>query len=151
MNNDDYISYFVNTPVSCVNYCDGLGRCFRFICIYACAAVFLSCYRIFDEWSFIYRRTRVCVAVSAGREREPCKNGWTDRHTNWVMVSWEPKKTICYVEVQTPTKKGLVRVILGHAEICLRLIISKSQTYSQGGNSDAALGYPGTSTVGTCS
>jgi len=32
------------TPVPSVNYCDGLGRCFRFVCIYACAAVFLCCY-----------------------------------------------------------------------------------------------------------
>jgi len=32
--NDDYI-------VPSVNYCDGLGRCFRFVCIYAFAAVFL--------------------------------------------------------------------------------------------------------------
>ena len=28
-----------------VNYCDRLGRCFRFVCIYACTAVFLCCYR----------------------------------------------------------------------------------------------------------
>jgi len=28
-----------------VNYCDGLGRCFRFVCICACTSVFLCCYR----------------------------------------------------------------------------------------------------------
>ena len=47
MNKDDYIIYFVYTPVQNVNYCDGgLGRCFRFVCIYACTAVFLCCYHI---------------------------------------------------------------------------------------------------------
>jgi len=37
MKNDDYV-------VTSVNYCDELGRCFRcfrFVCIYAFAAVFL--------------------------------------------------------------------------------------------------------------
>jgi len=33
------------TPVQNVNYCDGLGRCFRFVCIYASTCVFLCCYR----------------------------------------------------------------------------------------------------------
>ena len=42
-NKDDI--FFLYTPVRSVNYCDGLGRCFRFVCIYACAAVFLCCYR----------------------------------------------------------------------------------------------------------
>jgi len=37
------------SPVPSVNYCDGLGRCFRLVCIYACAAVFSWCYRIFGE------------------------------------------------------------------------------------------------------
>jgi len=32
----------VYTPVPSVNYCDGLGRCFRLVCIYACAAVFFD-------------------------------------------------------------------------------------------------------------
>jgi len=45
--------YYVYTPVQSVNYCDGLGRCFRFVCIYACAAVFLCCYRLF-RWIKIY-------------------------------------------------------------------------------------------------
>jgi len=40
VNNVDYIWYFVYTPVPSVNYCDGLGRCFPLVCIYACAAVF---------------------------------------------------------------------------------------------------------------
>jgi len=34
------LQYQVSTTVI-----DGLGRCFRFVCIYACAAVFLCCYR----------------------------------------------------------------------------------------------------------
>ena len=28
-----------------VTYCDKLGRCFRFVCVYACTAVFLCCCR----------------------------------------------------------------------------------------------------------
>jgi len=40
VNKADYIWYFVNTSVPSVNYCDGLGRCFRFVCICACAALF---------------------------------------------------------------------------------------------------------------
>jgi len=40
--NDDYI-------VPSVNYCDGLGRCFRFVCIYAFAAVFLCATVFFGE------------------------------------------------------------------------------------------------------
>jgi len=36
-----YKIYFVYTPVQSVNCSDGLGRCFRFVCIYACAAGFL--------------------------------------------------------------------------------------------------------------
>jgi len=51
--NDDYI-------VPSVNYCDGLGRCFRFVCIYAFAAVFL-CATVF------FRRIKIyimrCVTV----------------------------------------------------------------------------------------
>jgi len=47
INEGDYLWHFVYTPVQSVNYCDGLGRCFRFVCIYACAAVFLCCCRIF--------------------------------------------------------------------------------------------------------
>jgi len=33
---------FVYIPAPSVNYCDGLGRCFRLVCIYACAAVFFD-------------------------------------------------------------------------------------------------------------
>jgi len=32
-----------------VNYCDGLGRCFRFVSIYAIAAVFLCATVFFGE------------------------------------------------------------------------------------------------------
>jgi len=39
-----YILYYVYTPVQSVNYCDRLGRRFRFVCVYACTAVFLCCY-----------------------------------------------------------------------------------------------------------
>jgi len=42
VNNVVYIWYFVYTPVPSVNYCEGLGRCFRLVCIDACAAVFFS-------------------------------------------------------------------------------------------------------------
>jgi len=45
VNKDDYIIYFVYTPVPSVNYCDRLGRCFRFVCIYAGTSVFLCCNR----------------------------------------------------------------------------------------------------------
>jgi len=31
--------------IQSVNYCDGLGLCLRFFCIYACTSVFLCCYR----------------------------------------------------------------------------------------------------------
>jgi len=37
VNKDDYIIYYVDTQEQSVSYCDGLGRCFRFVCIYACA------------------------------------------------------------------------------------------------------------------
>jgi len=40
MNKDDYVIYYGYTPVQSVNYCDRLGHCFRFVCIYACTAVF---------------------------------------------------------------------------------------------------------------
>jgi len=40
VSNVDYIWYFAYMPVPNVNYCDGLGRCVRLVCIYACAAVF---------------------------------------------------------------------------------------------------------------
>ena len=48
MKNDDYI-------VPSVNYCDGLGlgRCFRFVCIYAYAAVFL-CATVFSVNKDLY-------------------------------------------------------------------------------------------------
>jgi len=39
---DDYV-------VPSVNYCDGLDRCFRFVCIYAYAAVFLFATVFFGE------------------------------------------------------------------------------------------------------
>jgi len=45
VNKDDDIYYFVYTSVQSVNYCDGLGLCFPFVCIYACTSVFLCCYR----------------------------------------------------------------------------------------------------------
>jgi len=32
-----------------VNYCDGLGRCFRFVCIYSCADVFFVATVFFGE------------------------------------------------------------------------------------------------------
>jgi len=38
--------YCFYTLVQNVNYCDRLGRCFRFVCIFACTAVFLCCYRL---------------------------------------------------------------------------------------------------------
>jgi len=47
-----YIWYFVYTPVPSVNYCDGLGRCFRLVCIYACAAVFFMI--PYFRWTKIY-------------------------------------------------------------------------------------------------
>jgi len=43
MKNDDYI-------VTSVNYCDGLGRCFRFVCIYAFEVVFLCATVFFGEY-----------------------------------------------------------------------------------------------------
>ena len=36
---DVYIIYYVYTPVRSVNYCDRLGRCFRFVCIFACTVL----------------------------------------------------------------------------------------------------------------
>jgi len=39
------ITYYAYIPVQSVNYCDRLGRCFRFVGIYACTAVFLCCWR----------------------------------------------------------------------------------------------------------
>jgi len=53
VSNVDYIWYFVYTPVPSVNYCDGLGRCFRLVCIYACAAVFFLMLPYF-QWIKIY-------------------------------------------------------------------------------------------------
>ena len=51
---DTKVDIFVSTPVASVNYCARLGRCFHFVCIHACAAVFLRCYRIFVEYRFIF-------------------------------------------------------------------------------------------------
>ena len=55
---DDYVRYFVYTPVPSVNYCDGLGRCFRFVCIYAYGAVFL-CATGFSVNKDLYRKYRL--------------------------------------------------------------------------------------------
>ena len=37
-----------------VNYCDGLGHCFRFVCIYACAAVFFCVATVFSVTKDLY-------------------------------------------------------------------------------------------------
>ena len=47
------------TPVRSVNYCDGLGRCFHFVCIYACTAVFLCCY-LFSANKDLYSDVMTC-------------------------------------------------------------------------------------------
>ena len=39
----------IDIVVVVVNYCDGLGRCFRFVSIYAYAAVFLCATVFFGE------------------------------------------------------------------------------------------------------
>jgi len=39
-------------------YCDGLGRCFRFVCIYAYAAVFL-CAAVFSVNKDLYN----CIGI----------------------------------------------------------------------------------------
>jgi len=63
---------YVYTPVQSVNYCDRLGRCFRFVCIYACTAAFLCCCRFSVNkdlyillWTvmFFYIWRFVCMAV----------------------------------------------------------------------------------------
>ena len=65
MKKDDYIRYFVYTPPPSVNYCDGLGRCFRFVCIYACAAVFL-CAIVFSVNKDLYKRNRTDMPGGIG-------------------------------------------------------------------------------------
>ena len=58
MNKDDYIIYYVSTLVRSVNYCDSLGRRFRFVRIYACTAVFLCCYgTVFSVNKDLYERS----------------------------------------------------------------------------------------------
>jgi len=44
VNKHDYIIYYVYTPVQIVNYCDRLGRCFRFAYIYACTGTSMFLY-----------------------------------------------------------------------------------------------------------
>jgi len=48
--------------VSTSNYYDGLGRCFRFVCVYACAAAFLCCYGFFRRIK-IYIMLRLWLKV----------------------------------------------------------------------------------------
>ena len=60
---------YVCTPVRSVNYCDRLGRCFRFVFIYARTAVFLCCYRFpvskdLDGWL----SSRVVSVLDSGAE-----------------------------------------------------------------------------------
>jgi len=67
VNNVDYKWYFVYTPVPSVNYCDGLGRCFRLVCIYACAAVFFDV-TVFSVNKDLYKQVvrNIRGAISGG-------------------------------------------------------------------------------------
>jgi len=54
MQQTDCMSLLLSIDGTDGHICDGLGRCFRFVCSYACAAVFFCCYRIFGEYRFTY-------------------------------------------------------------------------------------------------
>ena len=49
-NRNDYIWYFVNTPVPSVNYCDGLDRCILY-CILFVFMLALLCFCVASEFS----------------------------------------------------------------------------------------------------
>jgi len=75
-NKDDYIWYFVNTPVPSVNYSDGLGRCFSvFMLVLLCfcvAAVFrwtkIYIFLLADCLHDLFPGSMLCGAVASWRD-----------------------------------------------------------------------------------
>ena len=82
-----------------VNYCNGLGRSFRFVYIYACAAVFLCCYR-FVRWLKIDINSRHLTLNSNPLTLNP--QGGSQR-TNWTDLR----------QVDPVTRR-----VIGHARQC---------------------------------
>jgi len=69
VNKDDYIRYFVNTPVPGVNYCDGLDRCILY-CILFVFMLVLLCFCVATEFSMNKDLYNVLSVISRGNLRD---------------------------------------------------------------------------------
>jgi len=116
VNKDDYIRYFVNNPVPSVNYCDGLGRCFRFVCIYACAAVFLCVATVFTVNKDLYVIARAALSIWWALRTSPCRgpNPSVDRRVRWMR--------------RAPGWQGALRTSVSCLPVNAALIIAERQT-----------------------
>ena len=70
----------------------------KVVVITAIIFILLCCYyyAASQHWldmAYCYRRPGLCVSVclSVGHDREPCKNGGTDRDVVWGVESWDSK------------------------------------------------------------